>query len=311
MGWRRAICIGLAGLLCGSFPAITTAAGPTATAKLEPITVEASFRLKASHGYFIRAVAYPEGSGQKGTINLTVSHPGGVVSYSAPAYVTADVIRADLGSLGKVDVVRHPSGRKKTVHPKCLGGRQTYEPGTYEGIVEFNGEQGYTRARETRLPQLPFWLVFAGHGSCGGGYGESSGPGEPGARLRAVSFAHGRSLSLQVNKNSRKARAVFTASLQERRNGIRIYREVTGEASPKAFRFDPSLRTATLSPGVPFSGAASLSRDKNSFSPIWTGDLALDFPGRDAVPLAGSSVHASLVHARFTRGRGSSVEVGF
>ena len=102
-------------------------------------------------------------------IEFTASRHGASAFYRAPASVTADSIRADLGSIGKVDVVRHPSGREKTVHPKCLGGAWTYEPGTYEGVIEFNGEENYTRATASRVAQLPDWLVYSGHGLCGGG----------------------------------------------------------------------------------------------------------------------------------------------
>lgn len=130
-------------------------------------------------------------------------------------------------------------------------------------------------------------------------------------RLRGVSFAGGRDLSFQVNKNGPRKPTVFKASLKERRNGIPIYRALSGTAPARAFRFGRLLRTATLSPPAPFSGSASLTRDKNSISPIWTGDLTLDFPGRSGVALAGSAVHVSLVHARVTRSRGSSVEIGF
>jgi len=68
------------------------------------------------------------------------------------ASVMADSIRADLGSIGKVDVVRHPSGREKTVHLKCLGGAWTYEPGTYEGVIEFNGGELHAGDGESRGP---------------------------------------------------------------------------------------------------------------------------------------------------------------
>ncbi|HKB50409.1 MAG TPA: hypothetical protein VKC63_03150 [Solirubrobacterales bacterium] len=309
MGRRQTICLGLVGLICGSFPATTMAASATTVATREADAVAAGFRLHGSHGYSISAVAYSEGGSPKGVIEFTASRHGASVFYRAPASVTADSIRADLGSIGKVDVVRHPSGREKTVHPKCLGGAWTYEPSTYEGVIEFNGEENYTRATASRVAQLPDWLVYSGHGLCGSGYGESSGPGEPGARLRGISYAHGRSLSFQVNKNSSKARTVFTASLKERRGGIRIDRELTGVGPPSAFRFDSHLRTATLSPGSPFSGSASLSRSRNSFSPIWTGGLTLAFPGHSGVSLAGSEVHVSLVHARFTRSRDSDVEI--
>jgi len=151
--------------------------------------------------------------------------------------------------------------------------------------------------------------MYSSHGLCGSGYGESSGPGEPGARLRGISYAHGRSLSFQVNKNNSKARAVFTAALKERRGGIRIDRELTGVEPPGAFRFDSHLRTATLRPGPPFSGSASLSRSRNSFSPIWNGGLKLAFPGHSGVLSAGPEVHVSFVHARFKRSRDSDIEI--
>ena len=110
---------------------------------------------------------------------------------------------------------------------------------------------------------------------------------------------------------SPKSRTVFTASLKERHRGIRIYRGLSGTAPPNAFRFDPDLQTARLSPPAPFSGSASLARSKDSFSPIWAGDLTVDFPGRPTVALTGSGIHASIVHARFTQSSGPSAEIGF
>ncbi|MGH7125680.1 MAG: hypothetical protein ACREFI_15000, partial [Stellaceae bacterium] len=189
MGRRRIICFGLVSLICGVFPALAAATTATTVAIFNPDAVEAGFRLQGSHGYSITVTAYSEGNGERGEIYVTANRHDEGVSYRAPATVTADGIQADLGSIGRVDVVRRPSGREKTVHPKCLGGAQTYEPATYEGVIEFNGEDGYTRARETRVAQLPALLLLAARGSCGSGYGEASGPGEPGARLRGVSFA--------------------------------------------------------------------------------------------------------------------------
>jgi hypothetical protein len=301
----------LLALIWWALPTSAAATGLTAAYKPSEV-VEAGFKMQGSHGYTISVVAFSGLGSHKGRIELTASRRGATASYSAPAIVTPDTLRADLGSLGGIDVVRRPSGREKKVHPKCLGGAQTYEAGTYEGIIEFNGEQGFTRAREKRVAQLPAWLVFtASVVHCGGGYGEAVGAGERGARLHGLSFAHGRSLSFQVNKNGPRSPAVFTASLKERRDGIVIDRELTGDAPPSAFRFEPNLRTATLSPAAPFSGSASLGRSRNSFSPIWTGDLKLDFPGRSAVPLVGPGVHVSLVHARFTRSNGPHAEIGF
>jgi hypothetical protein len=310
MGRRWIICLGLMSLACVALPAAAAAEGFITVATSESGVVATGFKLHGSNGYSISAVAYSDGTSDMGEIDFIASRHDASVSYRAPAIVTKDTIRADLGGVAKVDVVLHPSGRQKTVHPKCFGDAVTYELGTYEGVIEFNGEEGYTRARERRVAQLPALLLFAGSGSCGSGYGEVTGSGEPGARLRGVSFAHGRSLSFQVNKNSPRAQTVFTASLRERRDGILIDRELAGFAPPSAFRFDPHLRTATLSSSAPFSGSASLSRSRNSLAPIWTGDLKLAFPGRSGMSLAGPAVHVSLVHARFTRSNSASVEIG-
>lgn len=310
MGRARIICLGLVAMLLGVSLATGTAVGFTATSISEPGFVEAGFRLHGSHGYSISVVAYSGEEGHSGTIEFIARRRGASAIYSAPASVTADAIRADLGRIGSVDVLRRPSGLERTVHPKCLGSPITYERAAYEGVIEFNGEEGYTRAREDRVTQLPAVVMFAGQGPCGGGYGEASGPGEPGARLRGISFAHGRSLSFQLNKNSPQAQTVLTASLKERRGGIRIDRELAGTASPSAFRFDQYLRTARVSPQAPFSGSAVLHRSKDQFFPVWTGDLKLAFPGH-SIPLAGPEVHVSLVHARFTRSRGPNAEIGF
>jgi hypothetical protein len=298
--------VGAVVLLSGLFLSARTDAA-NRDPELELPAVETGFVLHGSHGFSIYATAYANRNG--GTIEIFVGRRRESVNYRAPAIVTPEELSADLGTLGRIDVVRHPSGRKREVHPKCLGGSETYEPATYEGIIEFDGEEGYTRAHEVNVPQIPAWLVFTRHaGSCSGGYGESSGPGEHGARLRGVSYEGGRNLSFQVNKNGRHTKALYEAQLAERRNGVRILRKLSGTAPANAFRFDSALRSATLSLPTPFSGSASLTRSRDSFSPLWSGDLKLDFPGRSDLPLAGTGVHVSLVHAHFTRSHGSHAE---
>jgi hypothetical protein len=210
--------------------------------------------------------------------------------------VTATTIQADLGSFGRIDLVLRGSGRERTIPIRCSHGQKyPYETGVWEGVVEFRGEGGYAHGRATRLPVLPYITSYCGGGS---GRGESAGPGETGARLRGKSFAHGRILTFQVNKNHARGKALFDAELKERRGGVRIYRFASGWLPASAFRYDPDLRNATLSPPPPFSGSADLSRARNSVSPLWSGDLAIEFPGR-RVPLAGRGTHVSLKHACF------------
>lgn len=252
MGRRQIICLGLIGLFCVVFPATAAIARSTTVAIADPEAVEGGFRLHGSHGYLISVSAYSAGADRGGTIEFVVTGRGTRATYRAPASVTADTISADLGRLGRVEVLRIPSGHQETVHPRCFGESVTYERASYEGLIEFDGEHGYTRARVNRVAQIPAFLVFLAGSSCAGGSGEAIDSQEPGARLRGISFSHGRILSFQVNKNSPKGRMRFTASLRERRGQIWIHRELSGVEPPGAFSFDPHLQTATMSPRAPF-----------------------------------------------------------
>lgn len=309
MGTRRVFCLLIVALASGivAVPAACAKGRSFDAAKFPGYA--ASFRLKGSNGYSIEIGAYAVPQEEEERIFISAARRGSSASYSAPVRMTATTISADLGSLGKVDLHLNPSGEERTIHIKCgRGDTFTYEPGFYEGVLRFNGEEGYTRVSETRVPLQPQLTSFCSRGS---GYGEAISAGEPGARLRGLSFAHGRILSFQVNKNGPRARTLFTASLKERHDGIRIRREVGGFVPTNAFRWASDLSTATLSPPSPFAGSATLTRNSNSVSPLFRGNLTLDFPGRSNVRLAGPSVHASLVHAHFTRGGSSSIEIGF
>lgn len=276
-----------------------------------------SFRLQGTDGYDVWVSAYSRRRDGKGWISITATGKHAAASYRAPARVTgepardgtATAIKADLGALGRVDLLLERSKVEKTVRWKCGGPKWTYEPGLYRGVFEFKGEGGYTGASATEVPldPMPFFLA----GSCsGGGSGEVRGPGIPGARLKGLSFAHDRILVFQINKNNRHSRTFYSASVREQHDGINIYRTIEGTAGPTAFRFDRELNSATLSPPSPFSGSATLRRKTDALLPIWHGNLELAFPGH-TIPLAGPSVHVSIEHARLTRDNGGDVEIGF
>jgi hypothetical protein len=307
---RRSPVIGavLLGLACMVLLAGTASAAAPQVA--EGPNPPGGFRLQGSHGFSISVAAYSEedGSGH-GEITVTAGRAPEFVSYTAPAQVTTDSIRARLGTLGRVDMVLNRSGRDETVNPPCFHHPESFETGTYEGVFEFNGEGGYTDARATRVAAVPSLSLFTRRIGCqGGSSGESFGPSEPGARLRGISYENGRTVKFQINKNRPGGKTIFTASLAERRGGVKIFRELNGVASAGAFRYDPKVRTATLSPPAPFAGTAHLTRNRNSVSPLFGGDLKLTFPGH-TVRLTGPEVHVSLEHARLTRGDSSSISI--
>ncbi|MEZ5077814.1 MAG: hypothetical protein R2725_10250 [Solirubrobacterales bacterium] len=266
------------------------------------------FRLEGSNGYSILVDAYSEPGRGRGFVGVLVHRPGSYAGYRVPATVSPAGISADLGRLGRIEVTRHPSGHVKRLRSKCVGGSIPFEPARFEGTIRFRGERGYVRVSQSvareRSP-LPL-------GDCsGGGRGESVGGGLPGARLEGRSFAHGRVLRFQFNKNRpRRAKTVYSASLAERRGRLRVFREVHGAVGSTAFSFAPDLSSAALEPPAPFSGRATLRRDDNSVYPFLTGNLAVHFPGR-TVRAVGRSLAVGLVHARFTISDGPFAEAAF
>lgn len=262
----------------------------------EPPYFAHRLKLEPSNGFHIGLSASSEALGTPADVSVGVETKRSAALYRVPAKVTATSIQADLGPFGRVDLVMRGSGREKTIPIRCSKGQKyAYETGVWEGVVEFRGEGGYVHGRATRLPVLPYITSYCGSGS---GRGESRGSDEQGARLTGASNAHGRALTFQVNKNHPRSRAIFEAKIKERRQGVTIYRFADGWLPASAFNFDPDLRTAELNPPPPFSGSASLARSPNSVVPRWSGDLAIDFPGR-SVSLAGPGVNMHLVHACF------------
>jgi hypothetical protein len=301
MNPKPILCACLAALACAA-PAQGSVLEPLPlAAKAEFLGYAAGFRLQGTNGYDLFVSAYSERRDGKGEMVIAAARRnaryGSGALYVAPAVVSADFFKADLGALGRIDLAIHPSGQKEKIHIRCS--RQTYlfETGFYEGTVEFEGEGDYTSASATQIPFQPY-------DDCGGGGGssETRGPGLPGAVLKGVSFAHGRRLSFKFNKNHRlRGQVPYSLELRERRDGIQIQRLIEGTAPAESFHFEPSLSSARLSPPAPFDGSATLRRRPNSVTPSWTGDLNVDFPGHPNVPLAGPGVFVSLRHACFTR----------
>jgi protein-S-isoprenylcysteine O-methyltransferase Ste14 len=278
--------------LLGTAMALTLLAPVPASALDSDLKGFAVFNLQASHGYSILGIASSERLDGSGVIDLIVYRKGAVVSYVARATVTPDKLEADLGSLGRVSAEILPGRVEKTLRSRCGGGSERVAPRLYRGTFEFHGEESFTDAVATEVPESPQVLLNL---SCPGvTSGELSSPKLPGARL--LVRRHDRSLWLRLNKNRPDKTAIFSATLFEMRNGIRIERSVSGRQPARAFEYGPLLRTATIAPVAPFSGAARF--DRRAGADRWTGNLSLDFPGERHVPLAGASFSVHLVHAR-------------
>jgi hypothetical protein len=300
MRLKPLLCVCLAALTLAA-PAQAAAPGAPSVAVAEFVGHEAGFELQGTNGYSVGIGGFSERLDGKGKVYVGVARRGDYKSaafYSGPAIVSEDFFKADLGPFGRVDLALHPSGRTRKIQVKCSKYSYPFEAGVYEGVVEFKGEHGYTSVSATQIPFEPPITSLCGAGS---GKGESGGPGLPGARLRGLSFAHGRRLSFQVNKNHpRRGRVPFSFELSERREGIRIHRSIEGFAPSRSFSFDPDFSSAELSLPSPFSGSATLRRRPNAVTPSWTGDLSVDFVGHPNFRLTGPGIYVSLAHACFS-----------
>lgn len=256
-----------------------------------------AFRLEASNGYSITALAANERADGRGEIVLFVSRGNEGAIYMSPAMLTATSVEADLGPLGEVSLDVTPSGREKRIRSGCRGDPETntIEPRRFRGNFEFHGEEGYTDA-VTDAPR-EYTRFFSAFLCAGVPMGETTGADLPGARLKLHSRSGPHRLELQVNKNRPRARSRFEVEVREEHGGMRIFCSTSLWAGAEAFQYDPLLRTATLDPPAPFSGEARFSRGTTPAN-RWTGNLSVDLPGRSNVRLSSAGTRATLVHSK-------------
>jgi hypothetical protein len=228
----------------------------------------------------------------RGDVLVFVHRRNSAVLYATRAVVTETSIEADLGAVGRIDVDFVPSGKATTERPECGGEHFTFDSGRYEGVIDFEGEHGYSRAHaKSARGEAKFALSIL----CARPVDEGHGGNSPGARLTARSRGHA-GFEFIAMKNSPSRPARFTATIEEKHGALEISRSVAVTGPPSAFEFDVSSGVATIRPPAPFSGRAEY-RCRSSGGSSWRGDLMVDFPGRPNVSLSGDSTHASLERA--------------
>jgi hypothetical protein len=266
----------------------------TTSSEESPI-VPPGFTVKASNGYSIFVVGVAAHKGKPASIGIFVTGRRDGAFYAAPASVTETSIQADLGALGQIAVVFHPAGQARTERSECGGNPVSLESGSYEGEIEFHGEEGYTTFEGT---QAQGGIGFLLDVLCPGISGGSGGPFLPGAELDVNPRQSQPGPDLKVVKNSPRALAHFEVGIDEAREGISISRFSDPTAPAEAFEYDPKVQTATVHPSVPFAGRAQFRRNARQAN-RWTGNLTVDLPGRSGVHLTGGDLRASLAHARW------------
>lgn len=207
----------------------------------------------------------------------------------------------------QVSVRFHPSGKVIRSQPQsgCKGPNHfTTRTGVFVGQIRFSGEGGYTSLSAHRAKgtvQSPLSLIGCkseGLFHYGGRphpkhHGIRSHPSrEPTLTVHSPASAAGGTSFIATAPGS-IGRAAFSAFSSEKVGSLLVLRSVLTLGSPQAFLFDNALSSATVTPAPPFSGTASFQRNADG-STAWSGDLAVSFPGKPDVPLAGPTFTAKL-----------------
>jgi hypothetical protein len=268
-------------------PAASLAAEPAAPAPVVP----SAFQLQGTNGYSIFVFAVPARGGLPGSVQVIARKGHMSVRYSAPATVTETSITADLGSLGQIAVDFHAGSPPITKSFKCAGQKVAAVMGSYEGVIAFHGEEGYTSAEAAAVPaDFPLELAEA----CN--FAVSGGGGSPNLRSAELYVRNpGLGPRFSVFKATPRSPARFFVEASEYNAGISIERVASLVMAPASFRYGANLQTAIVRPPAPFSGAAHFDRRKKA-NRRWSGDLSVDLPGLADAPLTGPLLRAGLVH---------------
>lgn len=224
------------------------------------------------------------------------------------------VIRARLGSLGRILLRFRPSGRvqvHKHMRDGCSGRPSVTEYGTFVGNVSFAGEGGYLHAS---LAKGKGDLTHSFRLKCKKGSAEDLEPkplweyAQPGfsvvffsgsatvSLLYASAHADGRYIGIRAAHQEREGPgAEVQLSVLEPKGEMAIGRSAYVEGGPGTFLTSlPGAHpaTATLAPPAPFFGEANYL-EKSATSHSWTGTLGVNLPGL-TLPLTGPEFSTSL-----------------
>ena len=211
--------------------------------------------------------------------------------------VDTDRVKAKLLGLGTISVRFHPRGPvRHPLLPGCRRKRPSVQPGVVRGTIRFVGERDYTqvgvREAEAAIEEPTSRLCR---------YGVKFEP-HPREREWVSKFE---TVGVGADFIARKYRPgvieggevlyfVETGEAFETTSGrvpLTIYRALAVPARASTFR-DTHPEHLTVSPPPPFSGTGTLARTPESVF-TWGGDLSVQFPGLDPIPLAGPNFESA------------------
>jgi hypothetical protein len=264
---------------------------------------EVELRLPSSNGYRLNVFG-TAGTFVSFTLAKKVSQGVVYAEYSGDGVVTRNGLKANLGRYGRISVRFHPSGRRPSTRASCRRRGSIELTGRYEGTIRLRGERGYSSVSAAGAKGTM-------HRTC-----KTAARAAPAARpssLRraadfltsfvAVGRSKGRSIILidegfSSNPPSSRASGLTLVEVEEERGRISIERTaIVGSPLIASSPLGTIPVTASLALPRPFSGVGSYLEEANA-RPSWTGDLQVDLPGAEDVPLTGPNFTALLCRGR-------------
>ena len=301
-GFRRRVAALAFSLVALALP-VAAQAHPTPTyleapglTRANPVSSPGAFALSGTHGYVIGVSAEPADHAHPARVAIEIVGDEGSASYTAPARLDGGDIHAKFGAFGEVDMRWHPNGRVSKASFDCTTHRAHIyvNEGTYSGHVWIAGENHFTFGTATRISGRTGWYHL---GVCT--YRVSEGFPGPGILLEGWAFGShlpkGTYRELSAVQNKPGERVSYSAVMGERRGRLTIFRRAYALGGPKTLVSADHLENGSITPPPPpFSGTGTFERVARRRPGTWRGDLAVDFPGRPGVRLAGENFGAQL-----------------
>jgi hypothetical protein len=255
--------------------------------------------LRGSHGYSIHVFGV-----SRSQVWILAEKEDASADYLGRGRVTERSIEGRFGSLGRISVRLQPGSHSEVEAGQvgCKGKPAVRREGRFTGVIRFRGELGFTEVR-VESARGTAYRSFRQVCKRRTSKGEPRYKQPPATSLSAVSSRYPRAPWFSVFKQEPARKPAFafldaqyTTRTIERRPGLDVIREASATAAPETFAVSPlgaNPATATVAPPAPFTGTASYEKQPGG-AVAWSGDLAIELPGRGVVPLADPTYHAEL-----------------
>ena len=250
--------------------------------------------VRGTNGDEVIAQAVPPTDGNGPRVWVTATGKNGSVKYSAPADLSNEGIRSNLGRYERIDLRWVPNGRVREVRVRCRSvglSKKFFDAGAYVGTFRFRGGGGFTNVHLHRVAWRRSWYGVGNlcpRGIISEGY---PGPGailEAGRRGNIFSPIH-----MFVVKPEAGARVSYNLSDFRIEHGIKITRSAFVSGGTKTLTVASDWATGQITPPAPFYGMASFERVKKAKGRL-TGDLGVEFLDHTKLRLTGDRFEAVL-----------------